>query len=274
MPQVTVIRPSRGWVGLNLSELWAYRELFYFLAWRDVRVRYKQTVLGVLWAIIQPLLTMLVFSIFFGRLAGLEQETGGIPYPVFVYAGLLPWQLFANILTRSSESLIAEPNLVRKVFFPRLVIPGAAAGSCLVDFVMAFLVLVCIMAAYGMRPGFRFLIVPVLLLLTTVSALGVAMFLSAMNVAYRDFRYVIPFLVQIWMFLSPVIYPVTIVPENWRWLIALNPMTGIIGGWRSAVFDRPLMWQDLTVSAAVGVSVFFLGVAYFRRVERGFADII
>ncbi|MGV3721639.1 MAG: ABC transporter permease [Actinomycetota bacterium] len=269
-----VIEPSKGWRAVNWSEIWRFRELLYFLTWRDVKIRYKQTVLGGAWALLQPFATMVVFSVFFGRLAGLENRTGGVPYPIYVYAGLLAWTFFANAITASSNSLVGSSNLISKVYFPRLIIPLAAVGAGLVDFLVSSLLLLAMMAYYQISPTAQLLWIPLFLLGTVLTATGVGMLLSALTVSYRDFRYVVPFMVQLWLFISPVIYPVTIVPEGWRWVLALNPMTGFIGGFRAAFLGRPIEWTHLLISAAIAIAVFLIGATYFRSVERRFADII
>jgi lipopolysaccharide transport system permease protein len=271
---LTVIERRPGWRLIDFRELWRYRDLFLFLTWRDISVRYKQTVLGALWAIIQPFMAMIVFSVFFGRLGGLDKQTGSVPYPIFVYAGLLPWTLFSQALGRSSESVVGSSNLITKVYFPRLVIPTAATGACLVDFAISFLVLIGMMVYYGIVPHAGVLMLPVFVVLVVVSALGVGTFVSALNVSYRDFRYVIPFMIQIWMFATPVIYPVTIVPERWRWVLSLNPMAGVIDGCRASILGTPFDWPNIGLSALVAIVFFVFGLFYFRRVERRFADII
>ncbi len=271
---LTIIEPSRGWRAVNWREIWKYRELLYFLTWRDVKVRYKQTLLGALWAILQPFMSMVVFTIFFGRLAGLENKTGGVPYPLFVYAGLLPWTLFSQSLGRCSESVVGSSNLVTKVYFPRLIIPLASTGSCLVDFACAFLVLAGMMAWYGVGGGLYVLWLPVFVLLSVMAAVGIGSFVAAVNVAYRDFRYIVPFMVQIWMFVTPVIYPVSIVPEKWRWLLALNPMTGVIEGCRTSILGVPYCLSDGVLSISIALAAFAAGVTYFRKVERRFADVV
>ena len=270
-PLVT-IEPSRGWVALNLRDLWAYRELLYFLTWRDVKVRYKQTVLGAAWAIIQPLFTMLIFTLFFGKLAGLPSD--GIPYPLFAYAGLLPWMFFSNAVTSSGNSLVGSANLITKVYFPRMIIPGAAVGAGLVDFAIAFVLLVALMIYYGVQVTWAILLLPILVLLVTLLALGVGMWMSAMNVKYRDIRYALPFLIQLWMFGSPIIYPLSMVPEKWHWLMALNPLTGIIEGFRSSLFGRPIDWSILGISTGVTFAVLIYSAYTFRRMERTFADVV
>jgi len=267
-----IIEPARSWLSLKLRDIWEYRELLYFLTWRDVKVRYKQTVIGFLWAIIQPFLKMVVFSIIFGSLAKMDSE--GFPYPIFLYAGLLPWQFFASSVSRSGESVVGSANLIRKVYFPRLIIPIASIGACLVDFAISFIILIILMFYYNIIPTLSTFMVLPLVLATIFTALGVGMLISALNVAYRDFRYVLPFLVQIWMFLTPVIYPTRIIPENWRWLILLNPMTGIVDAYRSAILGKSFEWGNLGTSMGMAVVIFFCGLIYFRKTERYFADIV
>ncbi len=267
-----IIEPTRSWLSLKLRDIWQYRELLYFLTWRDVKVRYKQTVIGFLWAIIQPFLKMVVFSIIFGGLAKMDSE--GFPYPIFLYAGLLPWQFFASAVSRSGESVVGSANLIQKVYFPRLVIPIASVGACLVDFAISFIILIVLMFYYSIIPTLSIFMVLPLVLATIFTALGVGMFISALNVAYRDFRYVLPFLVQIWMFLTPVIYSTGIIPENWRWLILLNPMAGIVDAYRSAILGKPFEWGNLGISMGMAVVIFLCGLMYFRKTERYFADIV
>jgi lipopolysaccharide transport system permease protein len=267
------IRPSRGWVSLRLRELWEYRELLYFLVWRDVKVRYKQTALGAAWAILQPVMTMLVFSLFFGRLAKLPSD--GIPYPVFVFAALLPWQLFAYALSESASSLVVSQNLIKKVYFPRLVVPIASVLCGLVDFAISFVVLLGLMAYYGIRPTAAIAVLPLFILLAVASALSVGLWLSALNVQFRDVRYTIPFLTQFWMFATPVAYPSSLVPEKWRALFGLNPMAGVVEGFRWALLGKstspgPLLW----VSIAAVVVLLISGLMYFRRMESTFADVV
>jgi lipopolysaccharide transport system permease protein len=269
-----VIEPTRGWASINWGEVWRYRELLYFLTWRDIKIRYKQTVLGGAWAVLQPFATMVVFSVFFGRLAGLEDHTGGVPYPIYVYAGLLAWTFFANAITTSSNSLVSSSNLISKVYFPRLIIPLAAVGAGVVDFLVSGLLLLAMMAYYHIAPTPLFLLTPLLLLGTILTATGVGMFLSALTVSYRDFRYVVPFMVQLWLFISPVIYPVNIVPKGWQWVLALNPMTGYISGFRAAFLGGHLEPAHLLISGVVTGVLFLIGAYYFRTVERRFADVI
>ena len=270
---VTVIRPSRGWVSLRLRELWEYRELLYFLTWRDIKVRYKQSVLGIAWAIIQPLTTMIIFSVIFGQLARLPSD--GIPYPVFSYTALLPWNLFAGALTRSTTSVVGSANLVKKVYFPRLVIPLASTLAVLVDFVVAFVILVGLMLYYGFAPTLTTLTLPLFTLLALATALAVGLWLSALNAQYRDVGHAIPFLVQAWMYASPVAYAASLIPERWRTLYALNPMVGVIEGFRWALLGTGQgPGSMLVVSSVVTLLLLVSGAAYFRRMEKSFADVV
>jgi homopolymeric O-antigen transport system permease protein len=271
--RVTTIRRSGSWVSLRLGELWEYRELLFFLVWRDVKIRYKQTALGAAWAVLQPFFTMVVFSVVFGRLAGLPSD--GVPYPVFTYSALLPWQLFAFALGESSNSLVAHQRLISKVYFPRLIIPLSSVGVGLVDFSVSFVVLVWLMAYYGIAPTLAMWTVPFWALLAVSSALGVGLWLSALNVKYRDVRYTLPFVTQIWMFASPVAYASSLVPETWRPFYALNPMVGVIDGFRWALLgtaDPPLV--TLLVSLGAVSTLLLTGLIYFRRTERTFADLV
>jgi lipopolysaccharide transport system permease protein len=268
-----VIEPSRGWTGLKLRELWEYRDLLFFLAWRDISVRYKQTILGAAWAIIQPFFSMVVFSLFFGRLAQIPSD--GVPYPIFSYAAMLPWTYFANAMTNSSNSLVGSANLLTKVYFPRLVIPLASVIPPAIDFAIAFVVLLGMMAFYGIAPTWHVLWLPAFLLLALITALGVGLWLSAMNVQYRDVRYAVPFLVQFWMFASPVTYPSSIVPEAWRALYGLNPMAGVIEGFRWALLGTETSPGPLiTVSVGAALVLLVSGAYYFRRMEKTFADVV
>jgi lipopolysaccharide transport system permease protein len=268
-----LIRPSRGWAALDLADLWQYRELIYFLTWRDIKVRYKQTVLGGAWAIIQPFFTMVVFSIFFGRLAGIPSD--GLPYPIFAYCALLPWQLFAHALTESSNSLVANERLITKVYFPRLVIPISTIFAGLLDFLIAFVVLIGMMMYYHIRPTAAVWTVPLFLLLAVGAALGIGLWLSALNVQYRDVRYTIPFLTQFWLFLTPVAYPSTLVPVSWRALYGLNPMAGVVEGFRWALLGKAEgPGALLAVSVTIVVLVLVGGLYYFRRMEKTFADVV
>src|SRR5882724_626592 len=270
---VVIVEPTRFWVALDLRGLWAYRELLYFLTWRDVKVRYKQTLLGAAWAILQPLLTMLIFTLFFGQLAGVPSD--GIPYPIFAYAGLLPWTFFSNSVTGSGNSLVGSSNLITKVYFPRMIIPSAAVTAGLVDFAIAFVVLIGLMIYYKITVTWTVLMLAPLTLLTTMLALGVGMWLSALNVKYRDIRYALPFLMQLWMFASPIIYPISMLPQKWHWAVMLNPVTGIIQNFRIALFgNQPFVWKSLAISAVITAMVVTYAAYSFRRMERRFADIV
>lgn len=266
------IRAGSKWAAIDLKSLWAYRELLYFLTWRDVKVRYKQTALGAAWAVIQPLFTMIIFSIFFGKLANMPSD--GIPYPLFAYAGLLPWTFFSNAVTNSGNSLVGSSNLITKVYFPRMIIPGAAVAAGLVDLFIAFGILIILMIYYGVGAAWSLLALPLLVTLTTLLAIGIGMWTSALNVKYRDIRYALPFAIQLLMFATPIIYPVSIVPARWRWLLNLNPLTGIIEGYRSAFFGRAFNWPMLAVSAAITLALLIYAAYYFKRMERTFADIV
>jgi lipopolysaccharide transport system permease protein len=265
------IRPSKSWTPLNLRDLWLYRDLLYFLVWRDVKVRYKQTALGVAWAVMQPLFTMVIFSLIFGRLAGMKSD--GIPYPLFAYAGLLPWTFFANAVTSSGNSLVGSANLITKVYFPRPLIPVAAVIAGLVDFAIAFLLLAVLMVYYRVELSAHILMLLPLVLLTTLLAVGVGMWMSALNVKYRDIRHALPFVIQLWFFASPIIYPASIF-QDWRWLIALNPMAGLIEGYRAALFGRPFDWLMLALSGGLTLTLSIYAAFTFRRMEKSFADII
>jgi lipopolysaccharide transport system permease protein len=271
--QTLTIRPPSGWASIGLRELWEYRELLYFLTWRDIKVRYKQTALGAAWAVIQPFFMMIVFSLFFGKLGGMKSD--GLPYPVFVYCALLPWQLFAFALSESSNSLVGNQNLITKVYFPRLVVPISAVLGGLIDFAIAFVILLGMMAYYRIVPGIAILTLPLFILLAIMTALGVGLWLSALNVQYRDVRYTIGFLTQFWLFATPVAYPSSIVPEQWRWLYGLNPMAGVVEGFRWALLgkaDPP--GALLAVSVAAVIVLLVGGLHYFRRMEQTFADIV
>lgn len=272
-PPLTIIQPSKGWVNLELGKLWTFRELVYFFTWRDVMVRYKQTVLGAAWAILQPLMTMLVFTLFFGRLAKMPSD--GVPYPLFAYAALLPWQLFAFSLSQASNSLVASQNLIKKVYFPRLAIPISSVLAGLVDFVLAFVVLVGLMAWYRFVPTANIIYLPLFLLLALASALTVGLWLSALNVQYRDIKYTLPFLTQFWLFATPIAYPSSLVPEKWRTLYGLNPMAGVVEGFRWALFGKTEMAFGLVMmSTAIVALSLWGGLVYFRRMERTFADVV
>ena len=268
-----IIKPSRSWAPLRLPELWQYRELLYFLTWRDIKVRYKQTVLGAAWAIIQPLFMMVVFSLFFGRLAKVPSE--GAPYPIFAYAGLLPWQLFSRALTDASTSLVMNERLITKAYFPRLIVPTSAVLAALVDFAIAFGILILMMFYYRIVPTSAVLTLPLFVLLALMTALGLGFWLSALDVQYRDVRYTIPFLTQFWLFATPVVYPSSIVPVSWRVLYGLNPMAGAVEGFRWALLGKSEgPGSLLVVSIAVALIMFVSGVYYFRRMEKTFADVV
>lgn len=268
-----VIEPSRSWVAVDLRALWKYRELLYFLAWRDIKVRYKQTLLGAAWAILQPLLTMLIFSLLFGRLAGIKGA--GVPYPAFAFSGLLLWIFFANSISNSGNSLVGSANLITKIYFPRMIVPAAAVAAGLVDLLLAFVVQVMLMIYYRVPLSWAISLVPLLVVLTTLLAVGVGMWLSALNVKYRDIRYAIPFLIQLWMFASPVIYPLSLVPAKWQWLLMLNPLTGIIENFRTALFaNQSFNWKSLVMATLITILVLVYSAFSFRRVERHFADIV
>lgn len=271
-----LIEPSRGWTALRLRELWEYRELLYFLAWRDIKIRYKQTALGLAWAVLQPLLTMLIFSIFFGRLAGMPSDN--VPYPLFAFAALVPWTFFANGLTQSSNSLVGSANLIKKVYFPRLVVPISVVLGGLPDFALSFLVLLGMMAYYGIYPHLGVVVwLPLLLLLAVVTALGVGLWLSALNVKYRDVRYIVTFLTQIWMFATPVVYPASLLSERWRLVYSLNPMVGVVEGFRWTLLQTqpaPGLGWSILISATMALLILVTGTFYFRRMEKTFADIV
>ena len=267
------IEPASGWMPLRLSELWEYRELFYFLTWRDVKVRYKQTLLGASWAIIQPFFTMLVFSLFFGRLAKVPSDN--IPYPIFAYAALVPWTFFANALTQSSNSLVTGANLLKKVYFPRLALPISTVLGGVVDFVLAFSVLLLMMVYYGISPTWNVIFLPFLLILAFATSLGVGLWLSAMNVRYRDVRYAVPFLVQFWMFATPIAYPSSMLDEPWRTVYGINPMVGVVEGFRWAlVGTETAPGPIIAVSTVVALGLLVSGAFYFRRMEKTFADVV
>ena len=270
---VITITPSRGWVPLRVREIWEYRELLYFLVWRDVKVRYKQTMLGAAWAIIQPLLTMVVFSLFFGKLAKVPSD--GIPYPLFAYAALIPWTFFANGLNQASNSLVGSANLVKKVYFPRLVIPVASVLSGVVDLLLAFVVLVAMMGYYGFLPTANILFLPFFLVLALMAALAVGLWLSALNVEFRDVRYTLPFLTQLWLFATPIAYPSSLLSEPWRTVYGLNPMVGVVEGFRWALFTGATRPGNIVIASSFATLVLLVGGAfYFRRMERTFADVI
>jgi lipopolysaccharide transport system permease protein len=274
-PQFTTLRiaPSKGWVPLKLRELWEYRELLYFLIWRDIKVRYKQTALGAAWAVIQPFFTMVVFSLFFGHLAKVPSD--GIPYPIFSFAALVPWTFFANGLSQSSNSLVGSASLITKVYFPRLIIPLASLFSGILDFLLAFIVLLGMMVYYGLMPTLNALWLPLFLLLALVTSLGVGLWLSALNVEYRDVRYVLPFITQCWLFATPIAYPSSLLHEPWHTIYGLNPMVGVVEGFRWALLrSNTAPGPIIAVSSTAALIILVTGAFYFRRMEKTFADIV
>jgi lipopolysaccharide transport system permease protein len=271
--EIIRIVPTQGWAALRLKELWAYRELLYFLVWRDVKVRYKQTALGAIWAILQPVFTMVVFSLFFGRLGKMPSD--GLPYPLFSFAALVPWTYFSHGLSQASNSLVGSANLIKKVYFPRLAIPIASVASGLIDFALAFLVLLGMMLYYGILPGGKVIVLPLLLLLTLVTSLGVSLWLSALNVHFRDVRHVIPFLTQLWLFATPIAYPSSLLSEPWRTVYSINPMVGVVEGFRWALLGTDTApGPMIIVSSLAAVVILVSGVFYFRRLEKTFADVV
>lgn len=272
MPE-TAISPSQGWLDINAHELWAFRDLLYFLVWRDLKVRYKQTTIGIAWAILQPFMTMLVFTLFFGKLAHVRSD--GLPYPIFYYCALLPWLYFAGALQNGSNTMIENQRVITKVFFPRLLLPLGAVVSGLVDFAAGFLALLGMMLYYRILPGQSLVVLPLFLLLAVFTATGVALWLAALNAIYRDVRYVLPFVIQIWMFASPVVYPASLVPLHWRWLYGLNPMAGVIEGFRWTLTGRDAPSPILVGFSALSVLLLVAsGVAYFQRMEGTIADVV
>jgi len=269
---VVTIEARKAWAPLNLRDLWACRELLYFLMWRDIKVRYKQTVLGAAWAVIQPLINMIIFTYFFGKLAKVPTE--GVPYPIFVYAGLLLWTFFSNGVTSAANSLIGNSNLITKVYFPRLIIPSAAVGAGLLDLGIAAVLLVGLLVYYGFAVTWGYLMILPLIVITTLLALGVGIWVSALNVRYRDVRYALPFLIQVWFFLTPIIYPASLVPPEWRWLLALNPLTGIVESFRALLFGRQVPWLALLYSVGLALILIVYSSYTFRRMERSFAEFI
>jgi lipopolysaccharide transport system permease protein len=270
---VFIIRPTRGWRFLDLRELWAYRELIYFLTWRDIKVRYKQTAIGIAWAVLQPLAMMIAFTLFFGVLAKIPSE--GVPYPLFTYAALMPWQLFSRSISESTNSLVTDQRLITRVYFPRIIVPMATTLAAIADFIVSAGLFVVLMFVYGVTPGATIVWFPFFMLLMLVTVLGVGFWLSALNVEYRDVMYVVPFLNQFWLFITPVVYPSSFVPEQWRFLYGLNPMVGVIEGFRwtlLGVGEGPSIM--LAISALVSISLFVSGIIWFRRRERTFVDAI
>jgi len=266
------IRPAKKWVALDLRDLWACRELFYFLIWRDVKVRYKQTMLGATWIILQPVLTMIIFTLLFGQV--MKVPSDGIPYPLFAFAGLLPWMFFSSSVTNSSNSLVGSANLITKVYFPRLIIPAAAIGARLVDFAIGFLLLLALLIYYGVALTWSALMLPGLIVLTMLLALGVGMWLSALNVRYRDIGALVPFLIQIGFFATPIVYPLSLLPASWQWALRLNPLTGILEGYRAALFGREFDWRALGISAIITLGFLVYAAYSFRSMEKDFADIV
>lgn len=265
--------PSKGWAWPKLRELWEFRELLFFFAWRDIKVRYRQTVMGALWAIIQPFFTMVIFSLFFGRLANVPSD--GVPYPVFSFAALVPWTFFANALAQASNSLVSNANMVKKIYFPRLALPIATVLAGVIDFAVAFIVLLGIMLYYGLVPTINIVWLPSFALLALVTSIGVSLWLSAMNVQFRDVRYTIPFLTQAWLFMTPIAYPSSLLPEPWRTLYGLNPMAGVVEGFRWALLGTDTAPGNMIiVSAMIALTLFISGAFYFRRMEQSFADVL
>lgn len=267
---LVVGEPHTSWAPLNLGELWAHRELLYFLTWRDIKVRYKQTLLGAMWVIFQPLLTMLVFTFFFGKLVGAPE---GMPYPLFAYTGLLPWTFFANAVSNSSNSLVNNYNLITKVYFPRTILPLAAVAAGLLDLAITSLILMIMTFYYGIRPTWSMLLLPVFIMLTMLLALGLGLCVSALGAKYRDVRHALPFLLYLWMFSSPIIYPSSVIGK-WRWALNFNPMTGIINGFRSALVGRSFDWPAIAISTAIVLVTLICSAYAFRRIEKTFADLI
>lgn len=271
---ITTLRPARGWSLGNFRDLWLYRELVYFMTWRDLKVRYKQTLLGVSWAVLKPFLTMVVFSIFFGNLAGVPSD--GVPYPIFAYTALLPWELFANALAIASRSLVQNSHMITKIYFPRIILPLSSILSGLVDFAIAFVILIGMMIFYKISPTAAIWTLPLFLLLSLVTALGVGLWLAALNVLYRDINYITPFLTQFWLFITPIAYPASLLPDRWHLVYALNPMTGVVEGFRWALLGTSQGAPGLMLLVSTGISVLLLisGLLFFRRTERLFADMV
>lgn len=274
IPRLTfIVQPSKGWLRLDLRPLWEYRELLYFLVWRDIKVRYKQTAIGAAWAICQPLLTMMIFAVIFGRFAKIPSDN--VPYPIFAFAGLLPWTYFSQSIARSGASLVADANLIRKIYFPRLIIPTSAVIAPLVDFVLGFLILLVMMAWYRITPKWATATLPLFMCLAVCAALGVSLWLSALNVRYRDVGHAIPFLVQFWMYASPIVYPLSLIPERWRFLYSLNPIVAVIEGFRWGLLGKESPeFGVIAIGATVAFLLFVSGLAFFKRMERVFADIV
>ncbi len=273
-PNQVLIQPSKGWVGLRLRDLWDYRELIYFLTWRDIKVRYKQSVLGIMWAIINPFMSMVVYTIFFGTLAKIPSD--GVPYPIFSYTDLLPWILFSSALSVASRSMVSSGNMISKIYFPRMIVPLASVMSSVVDFFIAFVILIGMMFFYSITPTIALLWLPLLILLALISALGVGFWFSALMVRYRDVGYLMPFVTELWKFITPVVYPASMIPEKWRLVYALNPMTGVVEGFRYALLGttQSISIPMILVSSGIAILVLISGMFYFRRMEKQFADMI
>jgi lipopolysaccharide transport system permease protein len=274
LPELVTIKPVKGWVPLNLKDLWHYRELIYFLTWRDLKVRYKQSVLGVLWALLKPFMNMVVFTIFFGQLAKIPSD--GIPYPIFSYTGLLPWGFFAAALEVSARSMLQSGGMVSKIYFPRIIVPLSSVFANLVDFLIAFTILIGMMIYYQITPTINTLWLPVFILLAMITAIGVGLWFSALLVMYRDVNYMLPFITEIWKFVSPVVYSATLIPDKWQWLYSINPMAGVVTGFRWALLGQPesISFSSLAISGAISLIIFISGLYFFRRMERIFADMI
>lgn len=271
--QIVVVERSKGWLRLDLRPVWDYRELLYFLVWRDIKVRYKQTAIGAAWAVCQPLLTMMIFAVIFGRFAKIPSDN--VPYPIFAFAGLLPWTYFSQSISRSGASLVTDANLLRKIYFPRLVIPAAAVVAPLVDFVLSFLILLVMMAWYRVTPNWVVATLPLFLILAVCAALGVSLWLSALNVKYRDVGHAIPFLVQFWMYASPIVYPLSLIPKRWQVVYSLNPMVGVVEGFRWGLLGKSsLEFGAILIGTAVALVLLLSGLVFFKRMERSFADIV
>lgn len=271
---VVIIKPSKGWVGLRLNDLWVYRELIYFLTWRDIKVRYKQSVLGILWAILKPFMSMVVFTIFFGNFAKIPSD--GIPYPIFSYTATLPWELFAAALGVASRSMVSNSNMISKIYFPRMIIPLASVMSSVVDFLIGFTILIGMMFYFKITPTIATLWLPLLILLALITALGVGFWSSALMVRYRDVGYIMPFVSNLWMYLTPVVYPVSMIPEKWHVLYFLNPMAGVVEGFRYALLGTTQSFSSgmILISAAIAILLLISGMFYFRRMEKQFADMV
>ena len=267
---VTIIKPSKGWLPVDLHELWEYRDLLYFFVWRDIKIRYKQTFLGFAWALIQPLLAMIIFTLFFGNLAKIPSD--GIPYPIFTYAALLPWTLFSESLTRSTNSMVTNANIIQKVYFPRVALPISSVLSPLLDFGIAFTILILMMVYYSIMPTTNIILLPAFILLAVITSLGIGLWTSALNAMYRDFQYVIPFIIQIWMYASPVVYPVSMIPEKYQFLYGLNPMAGVIEGFRWVVLGADAPKSVIIVSVAISILILVSGAFFFQHMQKTFAD--